>query len=100
MIKSDMTVEEFTDSLKFDVPPEGLSLAVQSLWLDGKGNWKSAHDLINDEEEQLDCMWVHAYLHRKEGDNVNAGYWYKKADKPFSKAPLEIEWETILMTLL
>lgn len=95
-----MTVEEFTASLHSDAPPEGLSLAVQSLWHDGKGAWKTAHDLINDEEEEQQCMWVHAYLHRKEGDNFNAGYWYKKAGKPFSKAPLEIEWETILMTLL
>ncbi len=94
-----MTVEEFTTSLQFDSPPEGLSIPLQSLWLDGKENWKVAHDLVNDLEDP-ESMWVHAYLHRKEGDNFNAGYWYKKADKPFSKAPLEIEWETILMTLL
>ncbi len=95
-----MTVEEFIVSLNSAAPPEGLNLALQSLWHDGKGNWETAHDLINDEEEEPLCMWVHAYLHRKEGDNFNAGYWYKKAEKPFSKAPLEIEWETILMTLL
>ncbi len=94
-----MTVEEFTTSLNLAVPPEGLSSAVQSLWLDGKGDWKAAHEVVDDLED-TESMWVHAYLHRKEGDNFNAGYWYKKAGKLFSKAPLEIEWETILMTLL
>jgi hypothetical protein len=94
-----MTVEEFTTSLNLAAPPEGLSSAVQSLWLDGKGDWKAAHEVV-DELEDAESMWVHAYLHRKEGDNFNAGYWYKKAGKLFSKAPLEIEWETILMTLL
>ncbi len=94
-----MTVEEFTTSLNLVVPPEGLSPAVQSLWLDGKGDWKAAHEIVDDLED-AESMWVHAYLHRKEGDNFNAGYWYKKAGKLFSKAPLEIEWETILMTLL
>ena len=94
-----MTVEEFITSLNSDAPPDGLSIPIQSLWYDGKEDWKTAHDMVNDLED-AESMWVHAYLHRKEGDNFNAGYWYKKAGKLFSKAPLEIEWETILLTLL
>ncbi len=94
-----MTVEEFTASLASKAPPPGLSLALQGLWHDAKGDWHAAHNCAQDQDDEQGA-WVHAYLHRKEGDKVNAGYWYRRAGKPFSNAPLEIEWETIVMSLL
>jgi hypothetical protein len=97
--KLTMTVDEFRISLKQNAPPSGLSLALQGLWHDGKGDWNAAHTCAQ-EQDDTQGAWVHAYLHRKEGDNINAGYWYQRAGKPFSKAPLEIEWETIVMSLL
>lgn len=94
-----MTVDEFTASLESKTPPHGLSLAVQGLWHDAKGDWNAAHECAQNQVDK-EGAWVHAYLHRKEGDLGNAGYWYRQAGKPLSKAPLEIEWETIVMSLL
>ena len=66
---------------------------------DAKGDWIAAHDCAQNQDDELGA-WVHAYLHRKEGDQTNAAYWYRQAKKPVSHAPLEIEWETIVMSLL
>jgi hypothetical protein len=86
-----MNLSDFIASLSQDSPPASLSLQLSSLWFDGKGDWKTAHDLINDENDK-DSAWVHAYLHRKEGDHGNAGYWYRRAGKEHSQLPLEDEW--------
>lgn len=94
-----MTLDDFNTSLQAPAPPTGLSLALQGLWHDAKGNWNAAHECAQNQDDAIGA-WVHAYLHRKEGDKTNAGYWYQRAGKPFSKAPLEIEWETIVMSLL
>jgi hypothetical protein len=94
-----ITLDEFTASLAGAAPPPGLSLALQGLWHDAKGDWHAAHDCAQ-QQDAADGAWVHAYLHRKEGDLGNAGYWYRQAGKPVSQAPLEIEWETIVMSLL
>jgi hypothetical protein len=94
-----ITLDEFTASLAGTAPPQGLSLALQGLWHDAKGDWHAAHDCAQ-QQDDADGAWVHAYLHRKEGDVGNAGYWYRQAGKPMSQAPLEIEWETIVMSLL
>jgi hypothetical protein len=86
-----MTLIEFKASMKNDNPPSGLSLLLQSLWFDGKGQWDVAHDIAQ-EIHNTYGSWIHAYLHRKEGDSGNAAYWYHMANKPYPTVGLEEEW--------
>ncbi len=83
-----MTVDEFRDSLKSGEPPEGLAPPQAALWWDGKGDWAQAHALVNELDTPAG-MAVHAYLHRKEGDTWNAGYWYRRAGRQFHRDSLE-----------
>ncbi|MBV9852490.1 MAG: hypothetical protein JO250_22725 [Armatimonadetes bacterium] len=94
-----MGVEEFRRTLADATPPAGPSPALQALWLDGKGNWHEAHERLQDADDR-DSAWVHAYLHRKEGDLSNAGYWYRRAEQPVASGPLEAEWESLVKALL
>jgi hypothetical protein len=96
-----MDFAAFTSSLTQDAPPHGLSLALQALWWDAKQDWEQAHTLAQAQEDS-DGSWVHAYLHRKEGDAFNAGYWYRRANRPAVEvsAPLTDEWAVIAQTLL
>jgi hypothetical protein len=90
-----MTFTEFKTSVKV---PE-VNLELQSLWYDAKGDWENAHALVQDATTK-DAAWVHAYLHRKEGDDANAGYWYRRAGKPEFKGDLLQEWEEMVKALL
>src|SRR5580658_7546585 len=94
-----MTIEEFRQSLVHAQPPGALSLALAGLWWDAKGSWKQAHESAQ-QDESRGGAWVHAYLHRKEGDASNAGYWYRRAAKPHAQVPLDQEWLQIAETLL
>ncbi|MBD8489944.1 hypothetical protein IFO69_14400 [Echinicola sp. CAU 1574] len=94
-----MTFEEFKDSLNHNHPPQELNIQLQSLWFDGKGNWEHAHDLVNDLTDE-DSAYVHAYLHRKEGDQWNASYWYRNANKPKPSCSLEEEWKDLVVYFL
>jgi hypothetical protein len=94
-----MTANEFQRSTTLDLPPSELSLVLQALWWDAKGDWARAHALI-DELETRDGMAVHAYLHRKEGDASNAQYWYNRAQRPFCPLSLDEEWKTLVEELL
>ena len=95
-----MDFDAFRQSTRNDAPPAGLDLAVQALWWDAKGDWDRAHTLA-DKDHDRRGSWVHAYLHRKEGDRGNAGYWYRRAGKPMpAKATLDEEWAQIAQTLL
>lgn len=94
-----MNLKEFRKSLAGEQPPEELSLALAGLWWDAKGDWKRAHESAQQDEGPAGS-WVHAYLHRKEGDISNAGYWYNRADKPVAKTALEEEWLAIVNALL
>jgi hypothetical protein len=94
-----MNLQQFKDSLKDDSPPAGLSLALQAMWQDANGDWQAAHKLAQDDGSPIGA-WVHAYLHRVEGDLPNAAHWYTRAGKPRSDAPLEAEWESIVAALL
>lgn len=94
-----MTLEEFRASLSRDEPPRQLEVALAALWWDGKGNWKQAHEVAGQDEGPA-AAWVHAYLHRKEGDAANARYWYGRADKPVDNAGLDQEWSAIAESLL
>jgi hypothetical protein len=94
-----MTLSEFRDSVLHDDPPSGLSLALLGLWWDAKGNWNKAHESAQ-QDEDVAGSWVHAYLHRKEGDSSNAGYWYRRAGKTPARNSLEEEWVEIAQALL
>ncbi|MEM8897861.1 MAG: hypothetical protein AAGC85_07140 [Bacteroidota bacterium] len=94
-----MTFDEFTQSISQDSPPANLSLALQALWYAYKGDWDKAHDLADSRDENGGA-WVHAYLHREEGDQWNAEYWYRRARKPVFKGSLEEEWAYITKALI
>ena len=94
-----MNIEDFRQSLNVSEPPSGLTEALMALWWDAKGDWERAHSHAQDDEGR-DGAWVHAYLHRKEGDRGNAGYWYRRAGKSFCEKPLSEEWVGISQELL
>lgn len=73
-----MTLEEFKSSLTHPNPPGGLSPELEALWYDAKGDWEKSHSIIQDMETR-EAALIHAYLHRKEGDEWNADYWYRRA---------------------
>ena len=93
-----MTFHEFASSLDAERPPQ-LPPLVLALWHDAKGDWHAAHQLAQD-SDTADGAWVHAYLHRKEGDESNAHYWYRRGNHKMSAMPLEQEWKEIATTLL
>ena len=95
-----MKFAEFERSLEAAQPPSSLHLALQALWWDGKGDWNKAHECAQADEGSPSCDWVHAYLHRKEGDASNARYWYGQADKPVAKSTLPEEWRAIVQALI
>ena len=94
-----MDSASFAASVSEPHPPANLSPALQALWHDAKGSWDKAHELSQRGDERTGA-WVHAYLHRKEGDEGNARYWYARAGKPFRPVPLETEWREIAAALL
>ena len=94
-----MTVKEFRDSLKADAPPPDLNAALGGLWWDAKGDWTRAHESAQ-QDEGPEGSWVHAYLHRKEGDQSNAQYWYGRAGKTPARGSLDDEWSEITQALL
>ena len=91
--------DAFRTSLADARPPPGLSLALQALWWDAKGDWGRAHQCAQEEDDRAGA-WVHAYLHRKEGDLANAGYWYRQAGRPTAAGTLDEEWTAISRDLL
>jgi hypothetical protein len=94
-----MSFTEFKASLDETKVPSGLEPALVGLWHDGRGDWASAHRAVQDEVSAA-AAWVHAYLHRKEGDPGNAAYWYNRAGRPMAEASLEEEWAAISRALL
>lgn len=90
-----MTIQDFENTLKLDVPPSYLSVQLQALWWDGKGNWKNAHALIDHLEDKVSAH-IHAYLHRVEGDDWNARYWYGRAKQSVYQGSLQEEWEYLV----
>jgi len=94
-----MTLAEFKRSQSKAKPPAGLAPALAALWWAGKDKWDKAHDIVMNNEGK-DCAWVHAYLHRVEGDLGNARYWYRQAGRSAASDPLPAEWEGIVRGLL
>ena len=95
-----MTIEEFRRSLPEEAPPASMDLALQALWWSGRNDWERAHGCVQQREGEAECDWVHAYLHRVEGDLSNAGYWYRRAGKPVTTVPHQEEWTAITTRLL
>jgi hypothetical protein len=95
-----MTLDDLEAAVRSGTPMPALAPPlVQALWHDATGNWEEAHRLAQDVQGE-DGAWVHAYLHRKEGDQSNAGYWYRRAGKRHETGPLDAEWRAIASALL
>ena len=94
-----MTLEEFKQSLSDSKPPAGLTGALTGLWWDARADWARAHECAQEDSSRAGS-WVHAYLHRKEGDASNASYWYSRAQQPVCTESLESEWLSIVQSLL
>lgn len=94
-----MNRNAFKKSITENNSPENLSVYLKALWQDAKGNWDKAHHIVQDLEDN-DASWIHAYLHRKEGDTGNADYWYRRAGRKRPDISLEKEWEEIVTALL
>jgi hypothetical protein len=94
-----MNLTEFKNSLKEKQPPASLSPYLEALWYDAKKDWDKAHTVVQDIEDKT-AAWVHAYLHRKEGDIGNADYWYSRAGRKRPAFTLEQEWDSIVSELL
>jgi len=94
-----MSLPDFKQSLSGSSPPPEVSPYLQSMWHYAKGDWNKAHAIIQNIEDKKGA-WVHAYLHRKEGDIGNADYWYRMAGKSRPSGSLENEWENIVKELL
>lgn len=94
-----MTFEQFQQSLSLSLPPSEISDHLKALWYDGKGDWQQSHDIIQDIND-ANAAWIHAYLHRKEGDIWNADYWYSKAGKKRPTVSLQQEWQMISNELI
>ena len=93
------TLTQFKESLNLEQPVSGLSAQLKSLWYDGKGDWNQAHAQVDHLKDESSA-WVHAYLHRKEGDIWNADYWYSKARQIRPNLSLDEEWEQLVLQFL
>ena len=90
-----MTYDEFMSSLSSSNPPANIPDVLKALWYDGKNDWESSHNIAQDIND-INGSWVHAYLHRKEGDISNARYWYSRAGKREPHVSLKQEWEELV----
>ncbi len=90
-----MDLTAFKNSLSSKEPAQDLSIYLKALWYDAQENWDKAHILIQDLNDK-NAAWIHAYLHRKEGDTSNADYWYSRAGKKRPSVSVEQEWEEIV----
>ncbi|WPU98895.1 hypothetical protein SNE26_23055 [Mucilaginibacter sp. cycad4] len=93
------SLTDFEASLNLEAPISGFSAQLKSLWYDGKGDWHQAHAQVDHLQDQASA-WVHAYLHRKEGDLGNADYWYGKARQSRPNLSLREEWERLVLHFL
>jgi len=99
MTSLDFKASLFKASLADAAPAPHLGAPLAGLWWAAKGDWDQAHRLVQD-DPGADAAWVHAYLHRVEGDLGNAGYWYRRAGRPVADDAVDAEWQRIASTLL
>lgn len=93
-----MDRKQFMASLTNEAPDGGMSAPLAALWWDAKGNWARAHALVDDLETE-EAMAVHAYLHRKQGSDSNADYWYRRCGRDRSRSTFEAEWAALVDAL-
>jgi hypothetical protein len=94
-----VTPFEFMQTTAGVAPPADTPVALRALWWAAKGDWEKAHTIVMN-DDSAEGSWVHAYLHRVEGDLPNAGYWYRAAGKPVETGALDAEWNAIVTSLL
>ena len=94
-----MKIAELRASLSGAAPASSLAPPLAGLWWAAKGDWDKAHQIVQDDPSR-EAAWVHAYLHRVEGDLGNAGYWYRQAGQAVAKDTLQAEWERIASALI
>lgn len=94
-----MTLPELRATLTQSVPPEGLSIPLRALWHAAKGDWDKAHRTVQDDPSP-ESAWVHAHLHKQEGDQSNAMYWYARSPRNTLNLTIQKEWEEIAQNLL
>lgn len=94
-----MTIADLKSSIAEPAPPAHLSVPLTALWWDAKGDWQKAHSLV-DSLDTKEGMAVHAYLHRKEGEEWNANYWYTRAGRNYHRPTLDDEWDALVAGLL
>lgn len=99
LIDQAMTLADFENTLTWKNPPKDIAPLLAALWHERQGDWKSAHNIAQDDHTQ-DGSWVHAYLHRVEGDQGNASYWYRRAGKPVPQVSADEEWRQLVTALL
>lgn len=95
-----MTYQEYTKTLNQDSPPTSLHPLLLALWWDYKDDWHQAHEIAQSKEGTLNYDRLHAYLHRKEGDKWNAGYWYRRCGEQLREITLSDEWELLVKRFL
>ncbi|QNH63046.1 hypothetical protein [Hymenobacter sediminicola] len=95
-----MTYTDFSASLTQHTAPEGLSPLLRALWHAGRDEWETAHDIAQQHEGDPLFDWLHALLHRQEGDTSNAAYWYRRAGRPVFVGSSRAEWEALTRTQL
>lgn len=93
-----MTLQSFKDTLSAKFPPENFSPCLKALWHEANKNWDEAHRIIQEIDDHQ-AAWVHAYLHRAEGDLANAAYWYSRAGKSMPGSALTSEWEELVTAM-
>lgn len=91
--------KEFEETLTESHPPSIWPEGLKALWFDAKGDWEASHDIAQEMHSSLGS-WIHAYLHRKEGDRFNAGYWYGKAQRHYPSNTLEEELKEIVLYII
>ncbi|MEP6747203.1 MAG: hypothetical protein ABJB86_05740 [Bacteroidota bacterium] len=94
-----MEFDEFSKSIISAEPPEMLNPYALAMWYDARGDWEAAHSIVQDLQDKTAAR-IHAYLHRKEGDTGNAGYWYSRAARQMPTVTVEKEWEEIVKAVL
>ena len=94
-----MTFDKFLESFDLADPEVNWAPLLKAMWWERKGDWDRAHEIAQ-EIETVDGSWIHAYLHRKEGDFGNAAYWYRRANRPVCTTTLDEEWQQIVQELL
>ena len=94
-----MDLVSFVTSLDTDTPPKDISVYLLALWYDAKEDWDQSHTTIQDVDTK-NAAWIHAYLHRKEGDTFNADYWYRRAGKKRPDVTIKEEWNNLVTAMM